>query len=154
MFSKPSENLMLSTTVSMLGKVLAMRAVSIPFSNGANRFGSNVSVCAIPPPIHRMMRVSAVGAIFSCCSAKTGRAYPAATAESVAALAVRRKSRRVQSVLLFIFYEDAKSVFEIRFHCITFRIPKGFHNSAQGCRVREATLGWSLHNIHNPETVA
>ena len=55
---------MLSTAVSIVGNVLKTWFEFIPFSNGANRLGSNVSVCAIPPAIHSRMTVSAVGSTF------------------------------------------------------------------------------------------
>ena len=103
-FSSPSENLIESTEVSILGKVLAILAGSIPFSKGAKRFGSNVSVCAIPPPIHKTITVSAVGVIFASAASapRTRFGNPAARAESVAELAVRRKSRRFHRLQLFI----------------------------------------------------
>ena len=49
-----------STTVSIAGNVLRTRSVRTPGSKGVYRFGSNVSVCAIPPAIHRTMMESAV----------------------------------------------------------------------------------------------
>src|SRR5205814_7323254 len=57
-------------------------------------FRSNVSVWAMPPAIQRTITVSAVGVIFSSFSARSWRGKPAASAESVAALAVFKKSRR------------------------------------------------------------
>src|SRR5258707_659885 len=51
----------------------------------------------MPPAIQRMMTVSAVGVIFSSVSPKTWRGKPALRAESVAALAVFGKTRRVIS---------------------------------------------------------
>src|ERR1043166_676887 len=48
----------------------------------------------MPPAIHSTMTVSAVGLIFSSVSARSSRGKPAASAESVAALAVLRKSLR------------------------------------------------------------
>ena len=64
-FSNPSENRTPSTAVGMLGKVESTPFGSMPFSKGAYRFGSNVSVCAMPPAIQSTITVSAVGAIFS-----------------------------------------------------------------------------------------
>ena len=58
--SSPWEILMWSTAVSMAGNVLNMRSVRTPGSNGVYRFGSQVSVCAIPPAIHNTMTASAV----------------------------------------------------------------------------------------------
>ena len=58
--SSPWEILILSTTVSIAGKVLSTRSVRTPGSNGVYRFGSNVSVCAMPPAIHSTMMESAV----------------------------------------------------------------------------------------------
>src|SRR5688572_21652381 len=98
MFSSPLLILMLSTTVSIDGNVLSTRFDSNPGSNGVYCFGSNVSVCAIPPAIHRTMTVSHVGLIasFGSSTAQSGRGSPAASAASVAALAVFKKSRRDQ----------------------------------------------------------
>ena len=58
--SSPWDTLMWSQTVSMAGKVQRIRLGSIPFSKGARYFGSNVSVLAIPPPIHSRITLSAV----------------------------------------------------------------------------------------------
>jgi hypothetical protein len=52
-FSSPAQSLMPSTAVSMAGNVLSTSDDFNPFSNGVCRFGSNVSVCAIPPAIQR-----------------------------------------------------------------------------------------------------
>src|SRR5947207_1742165 len=92
---------MLSTAVSIVGKVLTTSLGGIPLVNGVYSLGSNVSVCAIPPPIHRTITVSAVAVRFGvpasvgfASSAKTRRGNPAASADRLAALAVFRKSRR------------------------------------------------------------
>src|SRR5262245_55534564 len=70
---------MLSTVVSIDGNVLRTRFDSRPFSNGVYALGSNVSVCAIPPAIHKRMNVSAVGSgRFVCGQAAIGA--PAASA--------------------------------------------------------------------------
>ena len=62
-----------STAVSIDGNVLSTCSGRRPRSNGVYRFGSKVSVCAIPPPIHRTIRVSAVGVIRSGDCAQTAR---------------------------------------------------------------------------------
>ena len=54
------ENLIPSTAVSICGNVLSTEFGSIPFSKGAVRLGSNVSVAAIPPAIHSTMTEFAV----------------------------------------------------------------------------------------------
>ena len=54
----------------------------------------------MPPPIHRTMTVSAVGVIASVFWARIARGNPAASADSVAALARAKKSRRVRSRLI------------------------------------------------------
>src|SRR5438874_4662641 len=107
MFSNPSVSLMLSTTVSICGNVLSTCSGFNPRSNGTYRFGSKVSVCAIPPAIQRTITVSAVGLGFSSLPAQTCRGKPAPNAESVAALAVLRKSRRLHStrVLIRLIYQ-------------------------------------------------
>ena len=71
--SRPCEILMLSTAVSMLGNVLSTRSVRTPGSNGVYRFGSQVSVCAIPPAIHNTMTASAVAARTSSLRVKRSR---------------------------------------------------------------------------------
>ena len=52
---------MLSTTVSIAGKVQRIFSDGTPTSNGVYRFGSNVSGAAMPPAIQSRMHVSAVG---------------------------------------------------------------------------------------------
>src|SRR5438128_1815486 len=101
-FSRPCVSLMLSTTVSICGNVLNTCSRFSPRSNGVKRFGSKVSVDAMPPAIQRTMTVSAVGLIFSSASAFSWRGNPTASAESVAALAVFRNSRRLNWALVFI----------------------------------------------------
>jgi hypothetical protein len=93
-FSSPLENLIPSTLVGMLGNVESTAFDSTPLLNGVYRFGSNVSVCAMPPAIHRTMTQSARGAIFSMLSEAKTRDSFAARAPSVAAEADFRKSRR------------------------------------------------------------
>src|SRR5579872_2229105 len=56
----------------------------------------------MPPAIQSTMTVSAVGLIFGSSAARSCRGQPAASAESVAAPAVRRKSRRLQELFAFI----------------------------------------------------
>src|SRR5438270_2661312 len=51
---------MLSTAVSILGKVLNTFSVRTPGSKGVYLLGSKVSVCAIPPAIQRTITASAV----------------------------------------------------------------------------------------------
>src|SRR5678815_523763 len=99
----------------MLGNVLNSSLGDIPFVKGVCPLGSNVSVCAMPPPIQSTMTVSAVGLIFGSpfdSSARSCRGKDAANAERVAALAVFRKSRRFQPTdlivcLMSIFLLDA-----------------------------------------------
>src|SRR5689334_14316189 len=69
----------------------------------------------MPPAIQSTMTVSAVGLIFSVISvpaASIARGYPAASAESVAALAVLRKSRRLHEFLNCI---ESSSVNQLEF---------------------------------------
>src|SRR5688572_3463473 len=95
---------MLSTLESIDGKVDRTLLGSRPFSYGVYRFGSNVSVCDIPPAIHRMITVSAVAGVGGMCLAVGSFAQafgaPAASAASVVADAVLRKSRRVGLILM------------------------------------------------------
>src|SRR5438105_9651288 len=93
---------MLSTTVSICGKVLRTWSGLRPRSKAVYFFGSKVSVWAMPPAIHNTITVSAVGLIFSSGSAVSWRGKPAAKAESVVALAVFIKSRRFHWLHVFI----------------------------------------------------
>src|SRR2546421_7651262 len=86
---------MLSTAVGIELNVLSTALDGVPGAYGVNRFGSNVSVAAIPPPIQSTITASAVGATFGPFWAITSLGNPAANAESVAALAVLRKSLRL-----------------------------------------------------------
>src|SRR4051812_12280417 len=86
---------MSSTAVSMLGNVERTPFGSIPLSYAVNFFGSNVSVCAIPPAIQSTITVSAVGLIFGSASAAKSLGARADRAASVAAEADFKKSRRV-----------------------------------------------------------
>src|SRR5436190_707210 len=84
----------------MLGNVLRNASGAIPFSNGVYRFGSNVSVWAMPPAIHRTITVSAVAFARSAptSSASNARGKPADNADRVATLADLRKSRRFKAL--------------------------------------------------------
>src|SRR5690554_5454396 len=83
-------------------KVLSTRLESSPFSKGVYRLGSKVSVCAIPPAIHRRITVSAVAACLDPPQEdkRLVRGTPAANAAKVAALVVFKKSLLFQ--LFFI----------------------------------------------------
>src|SRR6185436_5876246 len=122
-FSSPAEILMLSTAVSIAGNVLRTFFDSSPFSNAVYRFGSNVSVCAIPPAIQSTMTASAVGlrlwlgsGAVAGPSARTMRGYPAASAPSVAADAVLRNSRRDQFRLFMCSLSPNQLVFRQHHH--------------------------------------
>src|SRR5690606_20264858 len=94
MDSRPSEKLIPSRTVGTDLNVLNTRFESSPFSNGVYRFGSKVSVWAIPPAIHNRMTVSAVDAWAALQDDSILlRGTPAAKAASVAALVDFKKSR-------------------------------------------------------------
>jgi hypothetical protein len=82
--------------VSIDGKVDNTLLDGRPAEYGVQSFGSNVSVCAMPPAIQRMISLSAVAAgaaVTASTEANARFGNPAASAESVAALAVFRKSR-------------------------------------------------------------
>ena len=49
--------------MGILGKVLKTLLLSTPLEYGTNAFGSNVSVCAIPPAIQSNITVSALEVI-------------------------------------------------------------------------------------------
>ncbi len=71
--------LMLSTTVSIAGNVQRIFSTGTPTSNGAYRFGSNVSGAAMPPAIQSRMQVSAVAfgcSIFQNPSRRRDRLWP------------------------------------------------------------------------------
>src|SRR5580693_3470097 len=89
--SRPCEILMLSTTVSMLGKVLRTLSEARPVSYGVYFLGSNVSVCAMPPAIQSRITESARGSILG--PAKRRASLPVKAA-SVAPTEARMKSRR------------------------------------------------------------
>ena len=76
----------------MEGKVLRIRDIGVPFSNGWYRLGSKVSGAAIPPAIHKRMQLSAFAAG---CSKSSPIARGARAIIAAAVLAVRalRKSR-------------------------------------------------------------
>src|SRR5438045_1178509 len=102
-FSSPCDNLILSTTESIVGNVDNTAFDSSPGRNSVNFFGSNVSVCAIPPAIQRTITASAVGFGFApgpyisgdgAPSPHTARGHEAASADNVAAEAPFKKSRR------------------------------------------------------------
>src|SRR5688500_17696633 len=99
---------MLSTTVSIEGKVDSTLFGESPTSKGVYFFGSNVSVCAMPPAIQRTMTLSAVGTSLAAdaSSAKVALGNDALSAASAAAEAVLRKSRRDQSLRACICLPD------------------------------------------------
>jgi hypothetical protein len=101
MFSSPSEKLIPSSEVGDDLKVLSTEFASIPFSNGVYFFGSNVSVCAMPPAIQRRITVSAVDLIFGFEQDVTRLVgIPAAKAARVAALVFCRNSRLFQDLFI------------------------------------------------------
>src|SRR6266700_7340822 len=108
--SSPSLNLIPSTTVSMEGNVERTAFDSSPFSNAVYFFGSNVSVCAMPPAIQRMITASADGWGLASgpyfdpleSAARQTRGKPAASAPTVAALAVLRKSLRENDFIVHL----------------------------------------------------
>src|SRR5260370_1110278 len=71
---------MLSTAVSIAGKVLSTSFDFNPFSYGEKRLGSNVSVCAMPPAIQSTITVSAGVVTVGSCDRQFGR-YPHETVE-------------------------------------------------------------------------
>ena len=79
----------------MAGKVLKTAFDSRPFSNGVYRFGSKVSVCAMPPAIHNTTRQSAVAG-WAGGMAPKARGAPADKAPRVAALAVLQEIASVE----------------------------------------------------------
>jgi hypothetical protein len=90
--------------------VLKTLFASIPFSKGVYFFGSNVSVCAMPPAIHRSITVSAFDLILFLLHELSrpliGR--PAANADIVAALAVCKNSLRFQFLFIPHFVNSSR----------------------------------------------
>ena len=96
-FSKPSQIFRPLTDVSIAGNVLSISLTGKPTRKGSNRFGSNVSGAAMPPPIQIRMQASAVGDGFSKASfpsPRSSRGAEAAMAAADAAAMDFRKSRR------------------------------------------------------------
>ena len=84
---KPSEKLTPSNDVGTDLDVLSTLLDSMPFSKGVYFLGSKVSVCAIPPAIHKRITVSAFDLILLLLQELNIEAgIPAARAASVAAL--------------------------------------------------------------------
>src|SRR5690606_16951903 len=91
--SKPSENSIPSNAVGIDLNVLKTLLESSPFSYGVYRFGSKVSVCAIPPAIHKRITESAVLVILPEQEDNNAeRGEPAAKAAKAPTPAVRKKS--------------------------------------------------------------
>src|SRR6185437_4785155 len=81
------------------GNVLSTCAVGTPGLNGVYLFGSHVSVCAIPPAIHRTITASAVagGAV----AARTSSGSPPISAASDPAAVVPMNPRRLIRELMY-----------------------------------------------------
>src|SRR5690606_37836426 len=102
MFSSPSVILMLSTTVSIAGKVLSTLPTGSPGSKGTYRFGSNVSGAAMPPAIQSTMHASAVAGGVVSSSAGSKRGAPAIHAAVEARANCFSRSRRASRSFMFI----------------------------------------------------
>src|ERR1044071_1450773 len=100
-----------SSDVGNDGNVLSTLLLLIPFSNGVYFFGSNVSVCAIPPAIQSNITVSAVvEGFFPVVLIIRANGAFALNAASVAALVFFKNSRRFQfAFILTIFLQNNSS---------------------------------------------
>ena len=100
--SSPSEKKILSRAVGTDLKVLSTLFASNPFSNGVYRFGSKVSVCAIPPAIKSRITESAVegnvGEPHD--ESNPAKGAPIPMVAMAAALVFLRKSRRLWRVFI------------------------------------------------------
>ena len=99
--SSPCVNFMWSTAVSIVGKVLSTWSTFTPGANGVYFFGSNVSVCAMPPAIQSTITASAVAAgAASCCAARRVCGSRPTSAPSVAAAVAPMNPRRLMRALM------------------------------------------------------
>src|SRR5882672_5125010 len=114
----PSENRMPSSAVGREGKVLSTRLASMPFSKGAYRLGSKVSVCAIPPATHSRMTESAVEGPspepLPHPESRLATGAPAANAASAAALDFLRKSLRFQLAFISLSFNKLTEIPGVR----------------------------------------
>jgi len=82
--------------VLIVGNVLSTSSTRTPGANGVYRFGSKVSVCAIPPAIHNTITASAVAGFRGACRTSAG-ARPT-SADSVPAAVAPMNPRRLTRV--------------------------------------------------------
>lgn len=103
--SSPSEKLIPSNAVGTDLKVLKTLFAGIPFLNGVYRFGSNVSVCAIPPAIQSRITVSAFDLILPLPQELTRlTGMLADKAAIVAALVLCKNSRRLHFLFIHLSF--------------------------------------------------
>src|SRR5690606_16383891 len=97
----PSEKLTPSRDVGCDLKVVSTEVAAMPASKGVYFFGSKVSVCAMPPAIHKRITLSAVDLILGF-EQEVSRlvGIPAARAARVAALVFCRNSRLFQGLFM------------------------------------------------------